>query len=46
MAEDKKAEEKAPESGEAVKEQPAAKPELPASARKPGQNYASSKFKK
>lgn len=46
MADDKNTGEKAPQSGQAEKEQTAAKPQLPASARKPGQNYSTPKFNK
>ncbi|SDF73518.1 hypothetical protein [Sporomusa acidovorans] len=43
---DTKDTEKAPQTGQTGKEQPAAKSPLPASARKPGQNYSTTKFKK
>lgn len=46
MTDNKNTEEKAPQQEQVEKEkQPDAKP-LPASARKPGQNYSSAKFKK
>lgn len=45
MSENKNAEEKAPQAVEPKKEQ-AEKPKIPASARKPGQNYSTAKFNK
>ncbi|WP_170233291.1 hypothetical protein [Sporomusa termitida] len=46
MADNKSTEEKAQQSEQAEKEQTAAKPQLPASARKPGQNYSTPKVNK
>ena len=46
MSDNKTTEEKAPQPQQTEKEKPAVKPDLPASARKPGQNYSTPKFNK